>query len=271
MFAKLVKHEFLATRRVILFVYLAAILLIGGNILTSKLDIGWLNSVMIFLLAVLGVGMIILTYVIVFFRYYKNLYGEEGYLTHTLPVKPSKLLAAKVLVGFVWVVISYILAAGVVLTIFYMVGSATGAPNPLRLLADVIQARPELKWAAAGLVVYMLLSALYLIAQVYFAISLGTTSKLQSLGIAGPIVVYFVTYFVLQLAGLAAMLIVPIGIRIVEQPQVEFWVVFESMAGMITNPDQPVIGLGIVVIILLAIPAFLVVTANLIRRHTSLK
>ena len=72
MFAKLVKHEFKASGRLIPFVYLAAIVLIAGNLLLNSQDIGWLKGLLIFLLVVNGIAMVVLTYVVVFFRYYRT-------------------------------------------------------------------------------------------------------------------------------------------------------------------------------------------------------
>lgn len=40
------------------------------------------------------------------FRFYKNFYTDEGYLMHTLPVKPSQLILSKALVMFIWSVIA---------------------------------------------------------------------------------------------------------------------------------------------------------------------
>lgn len=38
-------------------------------------------------------------------RFYKTMYTDEGYLTHTLPVKPGQLLMSKLLVGTVWMML----------------------------------------------------------------------------------------------------------------------------------------------------------------------
>ena len=35
-------------------------------------------------------------------RFYKNLYTDEGYLMHTLPVTPRQLLVSKLTVGSLW-------------------------------------------------------------------------------------------------------------------------------------------------------------------------
>ncbi|MBR6477088.1 MAG: hypothetical protein IKS85_01450 [Lachnospiraceae bacterium] len=41
------------------------------------------------------------------FRFYKSMYSDEGYLTHTLPVTPSQLLFVKIVTASVWVLIMY--------------------------------------------------------------------------------------------------------------------------------------------------------------------
>ena len=42
------------------------------------------------------------TAIIIAVRFYKNTYSDEGYLTHTLPVKRGTLLLAKVIAGTIW-------------------------------------------------------------------------------------------------------------------------------------------------------------------------
>lgn len=54
-------------------------------------------------------AIVIATIVYLAVRIQKNLFSDEGYLTHTLPVKPSQLLWSKVFVIWTWSVIDFYL------------------------------------------------------------------------------------------------------------------------------------------------------------------
>ena len=48
------------------------------------------------------------TSIIIAVHFYKSTYSDEGYLTHTLPVKKGTLLFAKVIAGTIWCIIDII-------------------------------------------------------------------------------------------------------------------------------------------------------------------
>lgn len=59
-------------------------------------------SIISIVLSVLGyVAFIFLAQILVFVRYYKNFYSDEGYLTFTLPVKRASLFNSKLIMGSV--------------------------------------------------------------------------------------------------------------------------------------------------------------------------
>ena len=58
----------------------------------------------ILMLAVLYIGTTIFFYI----RFYRNLYTDQGYLMHTLPVSSNELLLSKLFVAFIWRAISTI-------------------------------------------------------------------------------------------------------------------------------------------------------------------
>lgn len=70
----------------------------------------------ILLLIGLSYGMIIYLGV----HFYRTMYTDQGYLTHTLPVKKNQLLISKILVGGLWELIITVL---VILSVMVVVGS----------------------------------------------------------------------------------------------------------------------------------------------------
>ena len=89
-----------------------------------------------FVYAGVFMALIVATVLIILQRFYKGLLRDEGYLMHTLPVKPWQLITAKGFTAFVVVIISGIIA---VISIFILIGvSISISISDLEeLLADI--------------------------------------------------------------------------------------------------------------------------------------
>ena len=72
-----------------------------------ELNVGNLVLFTGYLLFVCSIAMILSVYLAI--RFYKNLYTDEGYLMHTLPVKPWMLIFSKTVVAAAWLWISNLL------------------------------------------------------------------------------------------------------------------------------------------------------------------
>lgn len=124
MLKKLIKHEFKATAKTMGLLFGAVLLL---SILTSvslKLPEGnqvfdTIKAVLIGVYVVVMLGMMFAGILLLIFRFYNNMLKDQGYLTHTLPVKMWQHIVAKVLTYFVWIVAAVVVAA-VSLGIFLM-------------------------------------------------------------------------------------------------------------------------------------------------------
>lgn len=105
MLMKLLKHEFRATARIMLPLYLILLATaVGANLSTRGLgDLGALLSV-VFGLVILAV--FVMSMVLMVQRFRQNLLGDEGYLMFTLPVSVHQHLWAKILVSAFWFVAS---------------------------------------------------------------------------------------------------------------------------------------------------------------------
>ena len=113
MLGKLLKYELKATARY--FVPLLATF--GGITLLFKLFmimIGFGNDPLrmtfsIFIVTIYVVAVIalfLMCFIISFYRFYKNFYTDEGYLSFTLPVSVNLQILSKLLISIFWVVIS---------------------------------------------------------------------------------------------------------------------------------------------------------------------
>lgn len=113
MLSKLIKHEFNATARMLLPLYLVLIVLTIMDRIVLNLDIfkGVLIFVPRFITFAYVVSMIaiaVVTFVIIILRFYKNLMTDEGYLMFTLPAKSHQLIDSKLVVSFIWSIASVV-------------------------------------------------------------------------------------------------------------------------------------------------------------------
>lgn len=123
MLRKLLKHEFIATGRIMGIIY-AVVALIMGYILVSyfafqrdEASIGQMLGITVLML--ISTCMFILTAVIMVTNFQKTLYGDQGYLSFTLPVKSVSLLASKVITSTIWFVAAFACLIGTMaLTMF---------------------------------------------------------------------------------------------------------------------------------------------------------
>lgn len=109
MLRKLLKHEFRATARNMLTMYLIVLVASLGANLTTRglleteyrvLDAIGVVLVMAFVMAIIAVC--VMTLVTMIQRFCKNLLSDEGYLSMTLPVSVHQQVWAKLLTSIVW-------------------------------------------------------------------------------------------------------------------------------------------------------------------------
>lgn len=123
MLGKLLKHEFSATARTLLPLYLvlAATAAVGRVTLASGTEAegvaGILNGllIMVYIFSIIAVA--VATMIVMIQRFYKNLMGDEGYLMFTLPVRTGSLIQAKLITSATWLAASILLVIASVFAI----------------------------------------------------------------------------------------------------------------------------------------------------------
>ena len=132
MFSRLLKHEWRASSGLLGMLSLAAA---GIGILATVVlrilvntsgSLWWDTAEGLGVILVMALGMFlffsvvalsvyaIAVQVILLYRFYKNKYTDEGYLTFTLPVKPTQIFWSSFLNMLIWLVISVLVVFGVV-------------------------------------------------------------------------------------------------------------------------------------------------------------
>ncbi|MBD5467802.1 MAG: hypothetical protein HDR21_06585 [Lachnospiraceae bacterium] len=125
MLGKLLKNEFKTTYKTMLVIYIVTIVTTLGCCffgIRQFYSYSWIseNETLRRIQGVLGVtftiayviiviALVLLTYVLMCERFYKSMYSEQGYLTHTLPVSPLSNLNARLITSLVWLFVSGII------------------------------------------------------------------------------------------------------------------------------------------------------------------
>lgn len=152
MLGKLFKHEWKATWKLPtgLIILLQVITIFAGSTFAASIWESELEGLeilfglvwMLYYFAIIGVGLGITIYMAVHF--YKTMYTDEGYLTHTLPVTSHQLLIAKILPMIIWTALGML---GIVVSVLVFATMAMSflqsEVTMVEIITDVMQALSE--------------------------------------------------------------------------------------------------------------------------------
>lgn len=191
MLGKLLKHEFIATGRIMGVLY-AVVLLIMGYILGSYY-IGRDASEAATTAQMLGMMVLmiisscnfILTTVVMVTNFQKSLYGDQGYLSFTLPVKSVSLLASKVIVSTVWFIAAFACLMGTMAIMYYVIREDYIGQESYAMIESmlpILLGGKSLATVIASTVISLIsffVRFAVLSIEVYFAISIANTRLFQ--------------------------------------------------------------------------------------------
>lgn len=223
MLKKLLKYDFKALNRYLILIhaFLLAAALLVRIFLTEPFRFSDSQSVIVSTLGitlfVLGaVGVSFATSMLTAIRFYKNLFSDEGYLTHTLPVTRGQHLLSKTIAGSVWLMIDQVLLfVCVFLVIFSNPVQDLWHANKAEILAELgftgSYANLGLWQIALYLFVFLLISALSSVIMIEASIVIG--QLFSNHRILGAVVTYiglttlmsFISFAVLLAFGLVDM------------------------------------------------------------------
>lgn len=162
-----------------------------------------LISVSFYCMAIFAGSIAVSVYIAV--RYYKNVYTDEGYLTHTLPVKPRDIILSKLLVGFIWTVITGLVIS---FSILLLLGVAAGVQGDYDLIQELAYAFREIAYffkTEIGispafflftLLVYIIVSNVFSILMLLSSVALGQLFPKHK--VMGAVIWYIVEYIIVQ-------------------------------------------------------------------------
>lgn len=120
MLGKLLKYEVKATARIFLPLYGLVLVLAVINRIFLPLNAEFFNIPRVISMTVyvmLIVAVFVMTLVVTIQRFYKNLLGDEGYLSFTLPVKAHSHIDTKMVVTLMWAALSLLVSGASVVII----------------------------------------------------------------------------------------------------------------------------------------------------------
>ena len=216
MLGKLIKYEFKNTAKVmlILYAFIVAISIVGSIALrrywfpTNDSDIADIATVSVLVLYILAIfALFVITYVYMCIHFYKTMYSDQGYLTHTLPVRPLTTLHVKLFVSMIWMLLSF------VLLFLSVIGLLTGMSS-----GEIWQEITSESWqeiaaiygmSPGSLVVYMIvalfLSCMSYLLWIYASLSIGQLFDQHKIG--ASVIAGVVIYIINQIIGSATLVL----------------------------------------------------------------
>ena len=282
MTGNLIKYEFRSGLRYIGIIWPALIVsaaLLGivfkvMNIVSPEDPQGIMNIIQLIfdlvfplLYAAIFIAMIVITIFIVILRFYKGLLGDEGYLMHTLPVKPWQLITSKGIVACAVVMISIICA---VLSVLILVGidDISGLVTGTKEFFAVLGEEPRLILVIIEVIILAIFGMMASIYHIYAAMAIGQlTGKHRLLASLGAYIAINIALTVL------ATVIIVIGDRLCLDEWLSEWLLsIEASAGM--NEDGFIMvqaGLGAAfVVAVVQLAAFHVITERILSKKLNL-
>lgn len=208
-FLMLLKNDFLASARVISLFYIALALLFAlFGICTAvarmdSLSIETLDKVSTVHTATIAISMLVsfllifVTFFFVVYDFFKSLFGQQGYLSFTLPVSSNQLLGSKVIIYGGWLVVSY---AVFMFTVYFMgtytIDNVIGQDKismveSLMLLLGDFPSITQLIAYAVYVSVLFFVAIFSFVFIVYFAISLSHVRVLQKFSLIASVPIFF--------------------------------------------------------------------------------
>ncbi|HIV90557.1 MAG TPA: hypothetical protein H9744_02555 [Candidatus Eisenbergiella stercoravium] len=186
MLSRLIRHEWRETWRIpvisfLVILFLTLVCFICFRQMEPPADENSVNAgafviMMLYCLIISCISTVVTIYIAI--RFYRNLYTDEGYLMHTLPVTPRQLILAKLLVAALWVFVLSLLALWAICCILLFGLPAMVLVDMSVIIPALTEYFPQIfgMGPVAFLLFYVLLSLVSAFSSVlvaYAAISLG--------------------------------------------------------------------------------------------------
>ena len=187
MLGKLLKYEIKHSARYTATIYLAALAFAAVSVVALLLNSTWLGVMSCFMLYIAGIASVVVTLVSVIKNFYDTLYGKQGYLTFTLPVKCSTILLSKLIVSVLWIIVGFLVMAATLFVIFLY--AKDKSESVFETFKDAFAISGILDYVPSGFVIAQALIVVAILAiltvvtyvgYVFFVVTIANTGKFQS-------------------------------------------------------------------------------------------
>ncbi len=203
MLGKLIKHEFKATGKSFVLLFGATLALTVFSKIAMYLPFD--NLIWQIIVGVAAVACVfcifagfIVAFVIMIYRFYNNMLKDEGYLTHTLPVRSWQHLTAKLVTDLVWLLVS-VAVSFLSLFIIYLMEHGSNMMEGFNTFLEVVNEYPRLIMYIACFCVLLLLLFLLCMLEIFAALALGHIFSKHR--VFASVVFYFVLNYLLVTIG----------------------------------------------------------------------
>lgn len=215
MLGKLIKNEFKANLHSIGMIYVVAACAVAIMAITYAFKVTWISALATCILIAAGGIAIILTFACVIMNFQKTLFGNQGYLSFTLPVTSGQLLAAKAITSFCWMLFSFIVAGGIFFGVYLYATAMVGddvkeAIQMITLFLKDFPSTATIKEIIALAVLVIFIRIIVLISQLYFALTLANTRIMQKFKGFSVVIVFFVVFIAMLAISLILTNYVPL-------------------------------------------------------------
>lgn len=178
-------------------------------------------AITIAIYCVLIAAVFVMTLVVTIQRFQKNLLGDEGYLSFTLPVSVHSHISSKMIVSLMWTILSLIVSVGSIMILVTDYSVTDQMRNAWKQMTQMFSGKYGF-WGGlivAEIIVLMLVSTLTCILQLYASVTVGNfSSKHKLLAGFGA----FIGFCVIE--GIVTSILVNVGVNLASNGALDlFW------------------------------------------------
>lgn len=238
MLGKLLKHDFRATSRLYLPIILGFVGMSIINKISFELDLtknfssGLLQLfafTFMFIYILAAFALAIVTHIFIAVDFYKSMTGNQGYLTHTLPVKTTTLIHSKLILAVFWQIVT---GALIMLSILFLFAGHVSGYQIMEfwstfkmLLENYAHGSVFIFFLESGFI--MLIGVFYAPLMYYVSIAIGHLFQKHRLG--ASILAYFAIYFIIQIISSVGMSIYGFYYNRIMYDFTTFWGLFQVL------------------------------------------
>lgn len=169
---------------------------------------------------------------------YRSTFGRQGYFAHGIPLRARTLMLTKYLYG----VLASLVALLVTFTALWILGRADALRGGSQWKSAVTGVRTlweQHPWLTIAGVIFALLIVCAYLAQLHFAVVVGSEPWIRRAGAMGPVVTYILVYLGMQAVGIVSLLIPPL--YNLQTTTFQWAVPLMELLGEETTPALPVV------------------------------